>query len=114
MNIEDKYKCDNLVDPNGIEFYKHGTFPCYECARVRELEVNVRYQIRYLESLGYTVEKLSEEDWEYIWGEPGESFEGFDTYETYEEARADFEEESDFESHRVMRRRKAGDWEAMS
>ena len=67
--------------------------------------------VEELIALGVT---LSEDDWEYMWGEPGESFEGFDTYETYEEARADFEEESDFESHRVMRRRKAGDWEAMS
>lgn len=52
-----------------------------------------------------------EPEWEYQWGEPGESFEGFDSFDSEELARADMAEESDFPSHRVMRRRKAGPWE---
>ncbi len=53
----------------------------------------------------------AEPEWEYQWGEPGETFEGFDPYATYEEARSAMQKDSDYESHRVMRRRAAGPWE---
>lgn len=52
-----------------------------------------------------------EPEWEYQWGEPGESFEGFDSFETYDEALAEMRDQSEYSSHRVMRRRKAGPWE---
>ena len=51
-----------------------------------------------------------EDVWEYQWGEPGESFEGFDSFATEELALAEMELDSDYPSHRVMRRRKAGPW----
>ena len=51
-----------------------------------------------------------EPEWEYQWGVPGESFEGFDSFATEEMARAEMELDSDYPSHRVMRRRKAGPW----
>lgn len=56
---------------------------------------------------------LDETEWEYQWGEPEEEtdFTGFDNFGTYEEAKADMENHSEYESHRVMRRRRAGEWE---
>lgn len=51
-----------------------------------------------------------EPEWEYQWGEPGESFEGFDSFASEELARAEMELDSEYTSHRVMRRRKAGAW----
>lgn len=54
-----------------------------------------------------------EPEWEYQWGEPGESFEGFDSYATEELARAEMELDSEYPSHSVMRRRKAGPWEPL-